>query len=226
MVQRPLEPSSSNFLCIHHDMPIFLPSRPPANLGFLCPSLAGLTPFTPSRTQSTARRTTKRLRNKPDPSFTSSIPSHQLTDHIVFNPPSSAPSPYHTPSVFLPLNDPRRRLLAQSHQYASPYEQPGRGLPPIIKNHQPYEKKYHLREKEIGEIRRLRTEDPYMWSRTKLAEKYGCSSQFVGMIAPVSEEKKAEELKKIEQVKEKWGRRRRYGREDRQKRRQMCGRDE
>ena len=46
------------------------------------------------------------------------------------------------------------------------------------------------------------------------------------MIAPVSEEKKAEEFMKIEQIKERWGRRRRYAREDRQKRRQMWARDQ
>ena len=207
-------------------MSICCPKRPPANLQFLYPSLAGFNPYTPCRHESSARRTTKRLRNKPDPSFTASIPPNQLNDHIVFNPPSSAPSPYHTPSVFLPPNDPRRQLLAQSHQHANPYNQRGRGLPPIVNNHKPYEKKYHLREKEIEEIRRLRTEDPYTWSRAKLAEKYDCSPFFVGMIAPVSEEKKAEEFKKIEQVKEKWGRRRRYAREDRQKRRQMWARDQ
>ena len=69
-------------------------------------------------------------------------------------------------------------------------------------------------------------EDPYTWSRAKLAEKYDCSPFFVGMIAPVSEEKKAEEFKKIEQIKERWGRRKRYAREDRQKRRQMWARDQ
>ena len=208
-------------------MSTFFPKRPPAKLPFLHPSLAGLIPFTPHRYQSSARRTTKSLRNRPDPSFTASIPPNELNDHIVFNPPSSAPSPYHTPLVFLPADDPRRQLLAQSHQHANPYGQKGRALPPVINNnHKPYEKKYHLREKEIEEIRRLRTEDPYTWTRPKLAEKYKCSPFFVGMVAPVREEKKAEEFRKIEQIKERWGKRRRYAREERQKRRQMWARDE
>ncbi|KAL2045535.1 hypothetical protein N7G274_001963 [Stereocaulon virgatum] len=206
-------------------MSVFLPRRPPANLPSLCPSFAGLISLTARRHESSARRTTKRLRTKPDPSFTSSIPESQINDHIVFNPPSSAPSPYHTPPVFLPPNDPRRQLLVQSHRHANPYEQTERRLPPIIKHHQPYEKKYHLREKEIEEIRRLRTEDPYTWSRAKLAVMYGCSPFFVGIIAP-NEGKRAEEFKKVEEVKENWGRRRRYAREDRAKRRKMWGRDE
>lgn len=207
------------------DMPLFLPRRPPANLPFLFPSLAGLIPYTSRRHESSARRSTKRLRTKPDPSFTSSILPDQLNDHIVFNPPSSAPSPYHTPPAFLPPNDPRRKLLAQSHSHANPYESPDRRLPPYIKNHKPYEKKYHLGEKEFEEIRRLRAEDPVKWSRSKLAEKFGCSQFFAGMVAP-NDEKARQEEKALEQIKERWGRKRRYAREDRTKRREMWGRDE
>ena len=95
----------------------------------------------------------------------------------------------------------------------------------MIKNHKPYEKKYHLREKEFEEIRRLRAEDPVTWSRSKLAEKFGCSQFFVGMIAP-NEDKRLQEDKALEQIKERWGRRRRHAREDRQTRREMWGRDE
>ena len=90
----------------------------------------------------------------------------------------------------------------------------------------PYEKKYHLGEKEIEEIRRLRTQDPYKWTRKVLAEKFGCSQFFVGMVGEASGEKKEMEREKIEAIKERWGRRRRYAREDRSKRREMWGRDE
>ena len=89
----------------------------------------------------------------------------------------------------------------------------------------PYEKKYHLSEAEIGEIRRLRTEDPYTWTRVKLAEKFGCSSFFVGMI--VKSEKRAEEVEKEHaSMRKKWGIKRREAREDRERRKEAWGRDE
>ena len=206
-------------------MSILLPKRPPEHLGVFV-YLTKFITYTPRRFESSARRTTKRLRTKPDSSFTSSIPPSQLHDHIVFNPPSSAPSPYHTPPAFLPPGDPRRKLLSQSHSHANPYDQPERRLPPIIKNHKPYEKKYHLREQDFEEIRRLRTENPIKWTRSRLAEKFECSQFFVGMVCPASKEKLDKDREELDRIKEKWGRRRRYAREDRVKRRELWGRDE
>ena len=87
------------------------------------------------------------------------------------------------------------------------------------------EKKYHLTPKEIEEIRRLRTEDPWLWTRKKLAEKFECSQFFVGMVAEAPVEKKEYEKVKEEGVKERWGRRRRYAREDRGKRRELWAMD-
>ena len=207
-------------------MSIFLPKRPPDQVHALFYSLTGFLSYTTRRYESSARRTTKRLRTKPDPSFTSSIPPTQLHDHIVFNPPSSAPSPFYTPPVFLPLNDPRRKLLAQSHAHANPYSQPDRRLPPMLKGHKPYEKKYHLREKEFEEIRKLRTENPTKWTRSRLAEKFGCSQFFVGMVCQASKEKLDKDKQALESIKERWGRRKRYAREDRAKRRDVWAKDE
>ena len=206
-------------------MNTIVPRRPLANnLPFLLPSLLSSTSQVTRRHESSARRTTKRLRTKPDPSFTSSISRFNVQDHIVFNPPSSSPSVYHTPAAFLPPNDPRRQLLAQSHSHASPYEQPDRYLPPPIRK--PYEKKYHLREKEIEEIRELRGSDPFTWTRKKLAEKYDCSQFFVGLICQASEERLVQQKKVLEDIKGKWGMRRRHAREDRTRRRELWGRDE
>ena len=207
-------------------MSIAVLGRQSVFLDFLVPHFASFTAHICRRQESSARRTTKRLRTKPDPSFTSAIPSSQLNDHIVFNPPSSAPSPYYTPPVFLPPNDPRRKLLAQSHEHANPYDQPDRRLPPLIKGHKPYEKKYHLREKEIEEIRRLRAEDPFLWTRSRLASKFDCSQFFIGMVCPASKEKLEKDREEIENIKAKWGRRKRYAREDRLKRRELWGRDQ
>lgn len=87
------------------------------------------------------------------------------------------------------------------------------------------EKKYHLSEKDIQEIRKLRTDDPYTWTRKKLAEKFECSQFFVGMICEAPVEKKELERGKLEAIKERWGRRRRYARDDRGKRRELWARD-
>ncbi|KAJ9156400.1 hypothetical protein NKR23_g1527, partial [Pleurostoma richardsiae] len=76
------------------------------------------------RHKSTANRTKRALSVPPHPSFLAhGAPVEQQQqlqqDHIIFNPPSSAPSVFHTPFKFLPRSDPRRRanltaLFAQS----------------------------------------------------------------------------------------------------------------
>ncbi|KAI4234113.1 MAG: hypothetical protein L6R40_006878 [Gallowayella cf. fulva] len=194
------------------------------SLSFLYPSFAQDTLPAARRYESSARRTTKRLRVKPDPSFASSIPLDRVQDNVIFNPPSSSPSPYQTPAAFLPPSDPRRSLLAQSHKHANPYAQTNKRLPPSIKK--PTEKKYHLKEQEIAEIRRLREEDPITWSRRKLAQKFDCSEFFVAMICEASPEKKQQEQMALDDIKARWGNRRRHAREDREKRRILWGRDE
>ncbi|KAK7522526.1 mitochondrial ribosomal protein subunit L20-domain-containing protein [Phyllosticta citriasiana] len=94
-------------------------------------------------------------------------------------------------------------------------------LPPPLR--QPYEKKYHLTERDIAEIRRLRASDPVKWSRQKLADKFECSQFFIGLVAPAPEhaQRKADE---IEEIKRRWGPRRRAAREDRKRRKEMWGR--
>lgn len=90
--------------------------------------------------------------------------------------------------------------------------------------HEPYEKKYHLTEAQIGEIRQLRLQDPYTWTRVKLAEKFGCSQFFVGMVVKAKE--KAREVEEGHaEVRRKWGQVKREAREDRNRRKEMWGRD-
>jgi hypothetical protein len=87
-----------------------------------------------------------------------------------------------------------------------------------------HEKKYHLTDKEIAEIRKLRSEDPYTWTRVKLAEKYGCSQFFVSMIVKAKE--KAREVAEGHlAMKKRWGQHRREAREDRERRKVTWGRD-
>jgi hypothetical protein len=167
---------------------------------------------------SSFRRTKKMLLVQPDPSFTSSTGNQ---DHIIYNPPSSAPNVYHTPLKFLPKDDPRRRLhtlLRPTSTSASASSTTS--LPPAVRP--VYEKKYHLKEADIEEIRRLRAEDPRQWTRVRLAEKFECSQFFVSLCcsAPQIKEQRSTELEKI---KEKWGRTKTEAREDRQTRKQSWG---
>lgn len=200
-----------------------------------------LLPFIQCRHESTARRHRKLLTVKEAPSYTadSSAPT------LIYNPPSSAPSVYHTPLKFLPKHDKRRQMYTAnlitstqaayrkglSHTAApgTPLTtssqippRPSAPLPPALR--QPYEKKYHLTEKEIEEIRTLRLSDPNKWTRVKLAEKFGCSQFFVGMVVKAPE--KAESVaKEHEAARAKWGLRRRTAREDRERRKILWGQD-
>ncbi len=172
------------------------------------------------RHESSFRRTKQRLRVKPEASSFSEPSIRQ--DHIVFNPPSSAPSVYHTPSKFLPKNDQRQSLFA-SRVSSSSNPPTTTALPPPIRK--PYEKKYHLTEADIAEIRRLRKEDPGLWTREKLAKKFDCSNFFIAIVCEASKEHKESQLRVLETVKSRWGRRRREAREDRTRRRESWGRD-
>lgn len=198
--------------------PTAIPRRPFLTLPFLLPSGFEYASLCLRRNQSSYRRTKQRLRVKPDASFGPS--QNQVQDHIIYNPPSSAPSVYHTPTKFLPSGDIRRRLRAQSP--AS--EQKDEPLPPVFKSSP--EKKYHLTVKEIQEIRKLRLEDPMTWSRWKLARRFGCSPLFVAMVCEASPQKKEIQKQVLEAVKSRWGAKRRMAREDRELRKETWGRDE
>lgn len=209
-----------------------------------CPSqwqAPSLLPRTQCRFESTTRRHRKLLALPAAPSYTADTSSPSL----VFNPPSSAPNVYHTPLKFLPKDDKRRQLYASAHQQAqhialarqtSPIASPGTplhtashvpprpssALPPPVRT--PYEKQYHLSESDVAEMRRLRRSDPDTWTRVKLAERFGCSQFFVGLVA--KNEAKAERVAaEHEAARAKWGVRRREAREDRVRRKVAWGRD-
>jgi hypothetical protein len=142
-------------------------------------------------------------------------------DHIIFNPPSSAPSVFHTPLKFLPKDDKRRQLLAHSGTSGT-----ASSLPPPVTKSKPNYQRHHLSEEDVAEIKRLRSTNPEKWTRTKLARKFNCSSLFVGICCEAIGEKKAAERTKLEAVKARWGPKRRMAREDRLKRREAVYRDE
>ncbi|KAF2138464.1 uncharacterized protein K452DRAFT_216082, partial [Aplosporella prunicola CBS 121167] len=206
---------------------------------------------TQCRHESTTRRMTKLHRLPGSPAFTP--PASRTQDHIVYNPPSAAPNVAHTPVKFLPKGDRRRELAAMtarltgardgaSHAHnaysaitatGTPLSAasfpPSRAtptnsaaLPPPVRA--PYTKKYHLTEADIEEIRRLRRDDPAVWTREALAKKFDCSQFFVGLVAPAPERGAAKALE-LEEARKRWGRRKREAREDRVRRREMWGRD-
>jgi hypothetical protein len=202
---------------------------------------SSLTPLTQCRHESTARRHKKLLALPEAPSYTAD--TSQTT--LIFNPPSSAPNVYHTPHKFLPKDDPRRHLYSAAQKLSTvsalrkktssiaapgtPLHtssllppRPSAALPAPVRA--PYEKRYHLTDKEIDEIRQLRTQDPYTWTRVKLAEKYGCSQFFVGMVVKAKEKAKEVEAGHAE-MRRLWGAKRREAREDRERRKAMWGRD-
>ncbi|KAK4504139.1 hypothetical protein PRZ48_005055 [Zasmidium cellare] len=162
-------------------------------------------------------------------------------NHIIFNPPSSAPNVYHTPSKFLPKSDPRRALYttaAATPTAEAPKSKP-KGILASIANERAastppasqlkpvrpiYEKKYHLTQEDIDEIRRLRKEDPRTWTRVRLAKKFDCSEFFVSLCASAPEIADERE-KELERIKSKWGRKKREARELRQERKKLWGRD-
>ncbi|EAS36751.3 mitochondrial 54S ribosomal protein YmL20 [Coccidioides immitis RS] len=198
--------------------PAPLPKRPILSLPFLLPFCSESTVLA-QRNQSTYRRLKQRLRAKPEASFGQS--PTQKYDHIVYNPPSSAPSVYRTPTKFLPPNDIRRKLRSDSDFdiTSTPHS-----LPLVSKRSSP--KKNILTAKEVDEIRQLRLKDPVTWSRGNLARRFGCNTLFVAMVCEASAEKKAIQKQVLEAVKSRWGIKRTIAREDRQLRKEVLARDQ
>ncbi|OJJ43341.1 hypothetical protein ASPZODRAFT_169366 [Penicilliopsis zonata CBS 506.65] len=194
---------------------IAVSKRPSSILPFLLPSWSESTVSIQQRNQSSYRRTTQRLRLKPDSSF--GLSTDQIYDHIIHNPPSSAPSVYHTPTKFLPPGDVRSTLRAGTSVPNS------EALPTLFKSDTT--KKYHLKQSDIEEIRRLRLSDPMSWSRWKLAKRFECSPLFIAMVCEASPEKKEIQKKVLEAVQSRWGIKRRIAREDRQLRKETWGRE-
>ncbi|KAK3685841.1 mitochondrial ribosomal protein subunit L20-domain-containing protein [Podospora appendiculata] len=195
-------------------------------------------PSTGARHKSTTNRTKRALNIAPHASF---LNKPSATDRIIFNPPSSAASVFHTPFKFLPKTDPRRRanltsLFASSAsiQFNSPSSSasdaaPAPGttedtLPPKIGGR--VGRTHHMTKEDVLEMRRLRETDPVANSVNRLAAKFGCSHLFVLMCCQAPREHKEKHVAAGELVKSRWGPRRRAAREDRKRRLEMLFRGE
>ena len=192
---------------------------PPASARFFTLCAQVLQPVQ-KRHVASYRRSRTQLNVKPDPSF---LPTKtEAHDHIIYNPPPSMPNVYHTPTIFLPKEDKRRAIRAalQPNSQAA-----GSGVlaPPIREEH---EKRYHLTEEDVKEMRRLRLEDPYKWSAIQLAKKFDCSNKFVFYcIRGLAPEKLQQQRLVSAAVKSNWGIKRRVAREDRAIRKEKWFRD-
>lgn len=113
--------------------------------------------------------------------------------------------------MFLPKGDPRRIETAA----------PTAPLPPPLKT--PYEKSYHLTQEDFAEMRKLRAEDPNVWTRVKLAARFGTSQFFVGMVCEASSQRKAEMQTRLATIKGRWGGRKIGARLERRRRRAGWG---
>jgi hypothetical protein len=153
--------------------------------------------------------------NKAKPRSASN-PLIQLPKGLVYNPAPSVPSPYNTPAAFLPKNADRKVMHEKD-----PYEVENM---PLLQQIQ--QKNYHLTDKDVIEIQKLRQEDPEKWTRKSLAEKFGCSEFFISIASKPLPEHQAEMDRRLKVIKGRWSQKRIVTRRDRQRRRELWLRDE
>lgn len=150
-----------------------------------------------------------------NPVRSASNPRIKLPKGLSFNPAPSAPSPYYTPSAFLPDSD-KRQVKYESKKYDVD------NMPSIT---EPDSKKYNLTTDEITEMQKLRSEDPVKWNRKALAEKFGCSQFFVSMATKAPKGHLKEMDRRLSVIKSLWTETRTRTRRDRVRRRELALRD-
>ncbi|KAI6092169.1 mitochondrial ribosomal protein subunit L20-domain-containing protein [Hypoxylon rubiginosum] len=174
------------------------------------------------RHQSTTSRTKRALKIAPHPSFLRS-PSSDSASRVIYNPPSSSASVYHTPFKFLPRSDPRRQAnLTQLLRTSSDHPPSSGQLPPELEAPTP---KYNVTREQVDEMRRLRADDPEAWSVHRLAERFGCTPYFVMMCCRADRDHRDRERARLDAVKARWGPIRAAAREERKKRKALLLKD-
>ncbi|KAK2068324.1 hypothetical protein P8C59_002967 [Phyllachora maydis] len=213
LLRRPVASS-----CFSKTTQSMLKLRPPT-----APSPPSLYARATRRHASSAKRTKRALNLPPHPSF---LTSHddKLGTRIIFNPPASEASVYHTPFKFLPKTDPRRRAnlsslfgkstaVAASPGPASPttaLAEPAVTDAAVLPENLPLAtkgvpKKYTVTEADLHEMRRLRALDPATYSVATLAQRFNCTKLFIQMCCSSSREHK-EQMQKLKEEKEsRWG---------------------
>lgn len=149
------------------------------------------------------------LLNKPN-AISTPLPE-DLT--FIHRPPPSAPSP-----LSFTVN-PSSPLL-----HTAPSIPPaGYSLPPPLKK--PTSTHPRLSEDNVNELQRLRSENPALYTRKKLANTFGCSPSFVSYVAPLKPSQQRATLARRERQHDKarsrWGEKAALIREIRKKRKEF-----
>ncbi|KAI0143056.1 mitochondrial ribosomal protein subunit L20-domain-containing protein [Xylariaceae sp. FL1272] len=170
------------------------------------------------RHQSTTSRTKKALKIPPHPDF---LTPQSGANHIIYNPPPSAPTVYHTPFKFLPKSDPRRQANLVAHLRSAISSTSAQAIPPPINAAELRQKQYNVTKEQVEEMRKLRTENPAKWSVLKLAKKYECTPMFIMMCVHAPMEHRQKEYERKDAIKARWGPVRTKAREERKKRKEL-----
>jgi hypothetical protein len=142
--------------------------------------------------------------------------------HILFLRTYTAKKPVKTSKLSAPIYAEKELedgSIFVSRVPLSPQKRSYDELPPPLK--QIKQKSYHLTQEQIKEIKQLREQDPIKWSRKNLAEKFECSQFYIGIIAPVSEERSIQLKEEINQRIEEMGWKKRFVRKERARRREL-----
>lgn len=144
----------------------------------------------------------------------------KTTEGLIYNPPASAPSLKNTPRAFIPSNDPRLSVLAETYKTYTAEELADM---PIIYAHK---KEYNLTPEIVKEIIALRQENPVKWSVGQLAKKFNVDIKKINVITGFSKIKQEKALAQLEAAKAKWNEASRRARVDKTRRKQMWLRGE
>jgi hypothetical protein len=181
---------------------------------------------TQRRLKATRARTKRALNLPPHPDFVPDTAAQG--DVVIFNPPSSEASVYHTPFKFLPKSDPRRRaniveLFKRSGAVSRGSDAP---LLPARLQVKPAPPQKLATAEDVAEMRRLRLENPAAWSVRKLAARFGCPLTFVMAATQAPQEHLAAQKERLEALKTRWGPMKAQAKLDRKKRMEMLVRGE
>ncbi|KDQ62575.1 hypothetical protein JAAARDRAFT_149554 [Jaapia argillacea MUCL 33604] len=131
---------------------------------------------------------------------------------FIHRPPPSAPTP-HSLSV-----NPTSPLLR-------PASDPAQAVPPRLRASDEKPEPERVTDAQIHMIRYLRKTQPLLWTRSKLAKKFNCTENFVGMIARLENPVRKEVLKvrdeAHDEARSKWGHKKSLVRDIRKKRKEF-----
>ena len=165
----------------------------------------------------------------------------QLKDELTFihRPPPSAPTPYSlSVAPASPLLRPRRidnnnkTTEMETRQAQTQPSTTSSLLPPPLRPHREKEKVIEesplpprMSDEDLARLKDLRRSDPVLYTRGKLAKMFGCSTTFVGMVAPLKKSQ-CRAMHKVlegqhERARERWSEKHQIVMEIRKKRREL-----